>query len=615
MGLFNSLGIGYSGLTASQSGIGTTSNNIANANTEGYSKQRISQKAQYPIHNIPGDVGNGTRVETIVRSHDEFVYGRLKSSSSNVAYSSQMEKTLQEITTYAPDLDNLGIAKDLKEFFASWSKVAQNPNDDSPKIVLFQSMESLTQNLNEASTKLTDLQDRLNDEFKIGIGEVNRIASEIVELNKNINKVENSNSANANDLRDSRDSLELELSKMLNIEVSKGKVESSAPYTKSNMTDQGNDYNINIGGFNLVDGITFHPLSVEDSLTNTKFNSAFYKDHNQQLADVTTSIVGGKLGAILDLRGDSIDSNTGRAKDSKIQDYLDDLDTFSNTFIQSINSIYASSAQEKISTDNFGDFSDGMKLTNLSGIKEGSFDIKVYDSNGSMVVTRSITIDNQTSLQNNSDGTVNSNSIVEQINKNSDDNGDNDGTNDLDDLFEASMINGKLRILPKNDENYTIAISDNGTNFAGVTGVNKLFNGDSASSISLSTFIKSNPANIMSHKAPIDGNADMAKDMISLQYEKLTFKKSDGEESTQSIEAYYRYSSSRVASDANQSSVNKAAAEVLNKTVINEFKSVSGVSMDEELVNLMKYQAAYQANAKVITTVDRMIDTLLGMKQ
>ncbi len=615
MGLFNSLGIGYSGLSVSQSGIGTTSNNIANANTEGYSKQRISQKAQYPIHNIPGDVGNGAKVDTIVRSHDEFVYGRLKSSSSNVAYSSQMEKTLQEITTYAPDLDNLGIAKDLKDFFSSWSKVAQNPNDDSPKTVLFQSMNSLTQNLNEASTKLTDLQDRLNDEFKTGIGEVNKIASEIVELNKNINKVENSNSANANDLRDSRDSLELELSKMLNIEVSKGKVGSSSPYTKSNMTDQGNDYNINIGGFNLVDGITFHPLSVEDSLTSTKFNSAFYKDHNQQLADVTTSIVGGKLGAILDLRGDSIDSNTGRAKDSKIQDYLDDLDTFSNTFITSVNSIYASSAQEKISTDDFGDFSDSMKLTNLSGIKEGSFDIKVYDSNGSMVATRSITIDNQTSLQKNSDGTTNPNSIVEQINKNSDDNGDNDGTNDLDDLFEASMINGKLRILPKSDENYTIAISDNNTNFAGVTGVNKLFNGDSASNISLSSSVLSNPTSILSHKAPTDGNADMANDMVSLQYEKLTFKKPDGEESSQSIEAYYRYSSSRVASDANQSSVNKAAAEVLNKTVINEFKSVSGVDMDEELVNLMKYQAAYQANAKVITTVDRMIDTLLGMKQ
>jgi flagellar hook-associated protein 1 FlgK len=80
------------------------------------------------------------------------------------------------------------------------------------------------------------------------------------------------------------------------------------------------------------------------------------------------------------------------------------------------------------------------------------------------------------------------------------------------------------------------------------------------------------------------------------------------------IEAYYRYGTSRIASDAHQSTINKDAANVLNQAVIDEFKSVSGVDMDEELVNLMKYQTAYQANAKVITAVDKMLDTLLSIK-
>ncbi len=614
MGIFNSLGIGYSGLQTAQSGINTTSNNISNANTEGYSRQRISQKVNAPIHNIPGDVGNGVRVESISRAHDEFVYGRLKNSEAQLSYSKFMEKTLQEITTYSPDLENLGIAKDLKDFFSSWSDVAQNPTDESQKIVLFQSMNSLTQNLNQADTNLTNLQNRLNDEFKAGISKVNQIASEIAELNRGISKVEstNSSSANANDLRDQRDQLELELSKMLNIEVSKGAVKTEYGAT-FDRTDSGTDYNINVGGFNLVDGVNTHPLRAENGVNDTRVNSVYYIDHNQRQVDITGYIRSGELGAVLDLRGDRIDSQ-GRAVNSKIQDYIDDLDTFTNTLIQKVNSIYASSAVDKISTDDFVDFNQSNKLINYSGIKEGSFDVVVYDNLGEKVATRSITIDSNTSLSLNSDGTVNPNSIIEQFNKNSDDNLDNDGTNDLDDLFEASMVGDKLRFLPKTDANFTIAIVDNETNFAGATGMNKLFSGNSARTISLDPSIKNNPSNIASFKAPIDGNSDLANDMVALQYEELTFEKFDGTVMKQNIESFYRYSSSRVASDANQATTNKDAALVLNKTISDEMKSVSGVDMDEELVNLMKYQTAYQANAKVITAVDKMIDTLLGMR-
>ena len=615
MGIFDSLHIGYSGLSTAQSGINTSSHNISNANTEGYSKQRISQKVNTPIHNIPGDVGAGVHVDSISRAHDEFVYGRLKSSSSNVAYADKMQKTLQEITTYAPDLDNLGIAKDIKDFFSSWSDVAQNPNDDSQKVVLHRSMDSLTQNLNEASSKLHGLQDRLNEEFKGGIEKVNTLASEIVNINKNINKIEstNSSSANANDLRDQRDRLELDLAKMLNIEVSKGQLQSEFG-AKANRTDMGVDYNINVGGFNLVDGTTFHPLRAEDNVSNSKLNSAYYMDANQKAVDVTSYIKGGELGAVLDLRGDRIDPQTGRATESKIQHYIDDLDTFANTFKQAVNSIYASSAQDGIVTDNLGSIGESGMVTTLDGVKNGSFDIKVYDNLGNEVATRSITIDEWTTLSKKSDGSINPNSIIEQINANKDDNLDNDGTNDLDDLFKAEMVNGKLRISAQVDGNYTIAIEDKGTNFAGATGINKLFEGHGAGDLRLSDNIINNPSNIAGNKAPIDGNSDLANQMVALQYENLSFKSPDGVETKQGIESFYRYSSSRVATDAHQASINKDAANLLNKTVTDEFKSSSAVDMDEELVNLMKYQTAYQANAKVITAIDRMLDTLLNMK-
>ncbi|MCH9814180.1 MAG: flagellar hook-associated protein FlgK [Epsilonproteobacteria bacterium] len=603
MGVFDSLHIGYSGLSASQTAINTTSHNIANANTEGYSKQSVTQRVNAPIHNLPGDVGAGTHIATITRAHDEFVYGRLKSSSAQVAYSEYMEKTLQEISNYTTDLEDLGIAKDLQDFFAAWSDVAHNAGDESQKIVLLQSMDSLAQNMNESSSKLADLQDRLNEEFKIGINEVNRIASEIVELNSGINKVENSNSANANDLRDQRDQLELELAKLLNIQVSKGH-EVTEFGVDPNMTDQGTDYNINIGGFNIVDGTTFHPLRADDNLNTTQLNAVYYRDQNHQNVDMTGFIRGGELGAILDLRGDKVDS-TGRATNSKIQDYMDDMNTFAKTLIHSVNNLYASSAQEGLQTDSFGEFNSDHNLINFDGVKEGSFDLKVYDELGNAVATRTITIDETTTLDD----------IVANINQDSDDNGDNDGTNDLDDLFVANITTGNvLSINARTNTNYTIAIEDNGTNFAGATGINKLFEGDSADTIRVATNLQNNPANIASHQAPIDGNSDLANKMVELQYANVMFESPDGTTTEQGLEAYYRYSSSRIASDAHQATINKDASAVLHNAINTEFKSVSGVDMDEELVNLMKYQTAYQANAKIISTVDQMIDTLLGMR-
>ncbi len=169
MGLFDTLGIGYSGLSTAQSAMNTTSHNITNVNTQGYSRQRVEQKVNYPISTIPGDVGNGVKVEEIARIHDEFVFGRLKSSSANLEYSSFSEQKLQEIANGFADLDDLGIAQDLKDFYSGWSNFSRYPDDESAKIVVVASMHSLTTNLNDAHTRLTDLQDRLNEDFVDGI--------------------------------------------------------------------------------------------------------------------------------------------------------------------------------------------------------------------------------------------------------------------------------------------------------------------------------------------------------------------------------------------------------------------------------------------------------------
>ena len=600
--IFNSLNVGYSGLSVAQSAINTTSHNISNANTPGYSKQRITQQAQAPMHNIPGDVGNGVFVDTITRVHDEYTFSRYRGSQSSLEFTSYQQKTLEEVSDYFPDLEDLGIAKDLQDFFSSWSDLSKDPNSSAQKVVLVNNTQKLTNTLNGTSQKLESLQDRLNDEFKDGITEVNKLAREIVEINKNINKVENTRQGNANDLRDQRDQVELKLNKLLNISVFKGQLDSGI----KQRTDMGNSYNINIAGFNIVDGTTFHPIDIE---TNNRFNSASYTSHDSHKIDFTSKIRGGKLGAIVELRGDKLDAQ-GRSLNSKIQNYIDDINSLSKGLIQKTNSIYASSAKEKMQSSAY-EINHDTKLAEVSDINQGDFNIVVYNNQGEVVSKRAITIDENTTLN---DGTANS--IVSKINADNDDNNDNDATNDLDDIYEAKMINNTFVLEQKSGvSGYYVAIEDNNTNFAGYSGLSKIFEGSSAKDISVINEIKNDPSSLQSFKPPVDGNNDLANDMIALQYEAITFKRENGTQNTQTLGEFYRFTVSNIATDATNAKISNDATQSLDKTINERLQASSGVDMDEELMNLMKYQAAYQASAKIITTVDQMLNTLLSIKQ
>ena len=605
MGIFDTLNIGYSGLSSSQTAINVTSHNIANINTPGYSKQRATQVVRHPLDDkIPGSVGAGSQIYEIKRVHDEYLYQRAKTSESNLEFAKYTNQTLKEVSDYFPDLEDNGIAKDLQDFFASWSDLTKDPDNDALKVVVANNSIKLTSHIKDTNQKLKDLQNRLNDEFKDGIDKINDLAKSIVEINKKINKIENVKQGNANDLRDQRDELEKELNKLTNISVHKGNM--LPDKHKTHRTDMGNDYNININGFNIVDGVTYHPIEVD---VNHKFNTASYFSHDGEKVDFTNKIRGGKLGAIVKLRGDGIDANN-KPTNSKIQSYIDDLNSFAKGMIQKVNSLYAQSSQTKIQSDTFN-IKEDTKLPEVDDIKEGSFNVVVYNNQGDIVAKRAIVIDKNTALN---DGT--NDSIVSKINANLDDNKDNDSTNDIDDIFEAKMVNHTLVIEQKSGVNgYHIAIEDNGTNFAGYSGLHKFFDGNSASDIDLNLKIKDNPANLQSFKAPVDGNSDFATDMVELQYESVTFVRANQEKVDQSIEGFYRFTVSNIATDATNAGIEENASESLNKSINEQLKGTVGVDMDEELTNLMKFQTAYQASAKVITTIDQMLNTLLGIKQ
>ena len=241
-------------------------------------------------------------------------------------------------------------------------------------------------------------------------------------------------------------------------------------------------------------------------------------------------------------------------------------------------------------------------------LQDGGFDIVVYDDNGNVLAKRHITVNI------NSDdpryGTLQG--VINQINTNLiDDNNDNDTTNDVDDYYKASILNGKVILNKKTDENTYIGLDRDASNFGGVFGLNQFFEGDNAATISLAKRLKENPSLIHAYKAPNEGNNEVANAILQFQFEKVTFN--DGSKAT--VFEYYRQTTSNLAHTINEVTQKKEATQTLFKSISDEYYSLSGVNIDEELINLEKYQRGYQANARVITTINNMLDALFGIKQ
>ncbi len=241
-------------------------------------------------------------------------------------------------------------------------------------------------------------------------------------------------------------------------------------------------------------------------------------------------------------------------------------------------------------------------------LQDGGFDVNVYDDNGNIIAQRHIKVD-----LNSTDPRYNTiQGIINQINtRNIDDNNDNNSNDDVDDYYQASILNGKVIFNKKTDQNTYIGLDNDKSNFGGVFGINQFFEGHDASSISLAKKLKDNPSLIHAYKAPNQGNNEVANDILQLQFEKLNFD--DGSNAT--LFEYYRQTTTNLADTISNVTSKKEATQTLYKSISNEYYSLSGVNIDEELINLEKYQRGYQANARVITTINNMLDALFGIKQ
>lgn len=311
---FFGLNIAYTGLLASNAALNTTSNNIANVQTVGYSRQQVTQQAAsaLKVFQTYGCAGAGVETLAIERVRDEFYDFRYWSNNSKVGEYAQKQYYMQQIEAYFDDNgQNAGFKTVFDQLMISGLQAwMDNPNDNATKQQFIGFAGSLAEYFNGVAGNLQKVQKDANQEIKLKVDEINSIAGEIATLNKQINTIELAGSR-ANELRDRRELLIDQLSQIVDTEVQE------IPITDPNMPDRdtgAHRYIIRIaGGQTLVDGNDYKSLECVARRDYEKVNQSdidglydVYWGDGQKF-NLYSGAMGGELKGLIDLR----DGNNG----------------------------------------------------------------------------------------------------------------------------------------------------------------------------------------------------------------------------------------------------------------------------------------------------------------
>lgn len=221
VGLFGTLGTANKGLNAQQKALETTGHNIANANTPGYSRQRVNMQADspYTVTGI-GQVGTGVRINSIIRVVDDFVIGNIRTENAAYNYYSQKADVLGQLETIFNETPfSKGLSSNLATYFDAWSKLGSNPELDNAKTIVLENGNILTDTINHMAKQIDDLSKNSLSNLEKSALDFNGKLQQLDTLNRQIYKVSNDGST-PNDLLDQRDAILESLSDFTKIDTS-----------------------------------------------------------------------------------------------------------------------------------------------------------------------------------------------------------------------------------------------------------------------------------------------------------------------------------------------------------------------------------------------------------
>lgn len=323
---FFGLNIAYTGLLNSNAGLNTTSNNISNAETEGYSRQEVNSQAAEALRvwTTYGCAGAGVETLSIERVHDEFYDTKYWNNNTKTGEYSMKEYYMKQVEDYFKDDSTIeGFSTIFNHFSAALAEVKKNPAANSTKAQFVGFAANLCEYFNSMASSMEQVQKDINSEIKLKIDEINSLASEIATINKQINVIEISGGT-ANELRDKRTLLLDEMSSIVNIDAKE------YPIIDSNDPDRetgGHQFIVKIaGGQTLIDTSDYNTLACIARSTEEKVNQSdidglydtFWVTNTMTGAlgdefNLHNTLLGGELQGLVELRdGNNAENFVGK---------------------------------------------------------------------------------------------------------------------------------------------------------------------------------------------------------------------------------------------------------------------------------------------------------------
>ena len=561
-GYFSTLNTALKALQVQKKSLDVTGHNIANANTEGYSRQRAVQSSTAPYHTVgmgtptgAGQVGTGVEITEITRMRDQFLDAQINEETQSQGYWDKRYEGLHRIELIFNEPSDSSLGTIMNQFWSSLQDLSNNPEDPAVRETVKQTGLTLADTFHSLNNQLTDYQGALNDDVSTMVDEVNSIASRLADLNIQIVELKGSGK-NPNDLLDKRSMLLEDLNKIVNVQ---------------SREDERGNLNVSLGGVALVSDDRVHEIEYDNDVVSFKETGIEAKiDKNE---------AGGELGGIIDIR------------DKDINNYLGRLNQLAETFTEEFNTVHQAGYDYNgnIGEDFFvGDSTGTINAETINISNDIINDVNKIAAGGLVYDSDVVTIND---IQNNLDGHTYEFKVREN-------------TTDLNIKFNYEIIErdetGALVGPPYTGGEYTVTQFNNSeeidTNSLGV-----------AYTLNGRLDFKLNGAGDF-EQIPGTGNGDNATKLADVIKEKKVF---DSGNST--MLNYYKSTIASIGVEGQRANQMVNNQSVLVDQLNNQRISVSGVSLDEEMANMIQYQQAYNAASKVVVTIDEMLNSLMAI--
>jgi len=577
MSLNSALQIGRSALTASQIGLSTAGNNIANIATPGYSRQIVSLFPNWGDRSTPGvQVGQGVGVRDIRRQIDSALQSRLWTGVSDEAAAVRQASITGGVEATIGELSGHDLSTEMGTFFAGWSEAANSSKSAS---LVVQQGDKLASFIKRMRSDLGQHRVTIDKQLGAQAEQANTLLSRVADLNKQISASEIDGST-ANGLRDQRDQTITDLSAIMDV---------------TTVEQDGGSIDVLVGSTPVVLGGRSRGVELARRTENGTTNVFFQVRENKQQLDVKS----GEAGALLDSRTKAVDGT------------IDQLDTITSRMIFEINKLHSTGQNVKNLSETTGTLGipSGDRSLGLNDPENKTFGGLPFKAvNGGFLVTvkQSATGATQTvRVDVDLDGTTNAGTPGT---------GDDTSPEKIRAALDAVPgihakfdADGKLKI--DADAGYEFNFSEDSSGVLAVMGVNAYFTGSSAVDVGVRADLKDNPSLLMTGRMM---NGTFVQNGTSLAVVGMQ-DKSIAELGDRTLRGAWTDTVQAVGVAASSSKSNAEASGLVRANLESQRAAVSGVSLDEESINLLNFQRQYQGAAKLISVADELTQTLMQL--